>query len=140
MVLTKDLHGAALPAPVLYPGSVERTAFAERDETKGYLMLRLGDGAVRWRFRPLPARPMVTATVYGRSVAQLARELRAIIDQSPTDAVLQIRVDGAANAAALPSASQLRRMAPETMNVAMSARSRAAQRDRHRPLTSQTTA
>ena len=40
-VLNRDLAGKRLAAPVLYPGSVERTSLAERDETKGYLILRL---------------------------------------------------------------------------------------------------
>ncbi len=38
-VLTHDLGGQPLAAPVFYPGSVERTSFAERDEPKGYVWL-----------------------------------------------------------------------------------------------------
>ena len=34
-VLSKDLTGRPLAAPVCYPGSMERTSFAERDETQG---------------------------------------------------------------------------------------------------------
>ncbi len=50
--------------PVLYPGSVERTSFAEMREPKGYLDLTLGraPGPGRRRltfdFVPLPTRPM----------------------------------------------------------------------------------
>ena len=40
-VLTADLGGRPFPAPVLYPGSVERTSFAEKDEPKGYMILEL---------------------------------------------------------------------------------------------------
>ena len=63
-VLTRDLKGHPLRAPVLYPGSVERTSFAEKDEKKGYLVLELDSGspgkpALRWKFHELPARPMV---------------------------------------------------------------------------------
>jgi DNA repair exonuclease SbcCD nuclease subunit len=38
-VLKKDLKGKPLNAPVFYPGSIERTSFAEKDEPKGYLIL-----------------------------------------------------------------------------------------------------
>ena len=44
-VLTHDLAGRKLAAPVLYPGSIERTSFAERDETKGYLILEIEPSA-----------------------------------------------------------------------------------------------
>ncbi len=51
--------------PVFYPGSIERTSFAEMDEKKGYILIELmseGSAAlskVRWNFNPLPSRPMV---------------------------------------------------------------------------------
>ena len=62
-VLRRDLRGRPLPAPVVYAGSVERTSFAERDETKGFVMATIGAGGPGGRllaceFRPLPARPM----------------------------------------------------------------------------------
>ena len=47
-VLTCDLGGRPLAAPVLYPGSIERTSFAEKDEEKGYLVLEV-DGGRRGR-------------------------------------------------------------------------------------------
>ena len=40
-ILTRDLRGRDLPAPVLYAGSTERTSFAERGETKGFLRLEV---------------------------------------------------------------------------------------------------
>ena len=60
-VLTTDLAGRALAAPVFYPGSIERTSSAERDETKGYVIVEIGagpldGGEVRdWSFHELPA-------------------------------------------------------------------------------------
>lgn len=45
-------------ATVVYPGSTERTAFAERFETKGYAVWDLGR-EVRWRHVDLATRPMV---------------------------------------------------------------------------------
>ena len=63
-VLTHDLAGRQLAAPVLYPGSIERTSAAERDEPKGYMTLDLqptpeGGRLAEHRFHELPARPMV---------------------------------------------------------------------------------
>jgi len=66
-VLTRDLRGRGLPAPVLYPGSIERTSRAEAAEPKGYLLLTFapasaaGGRLVRWRFCRLPTRPMPSA-------------------------------------------------------------------------------
>lgn len=63
-LLTRDLSGRPLPAPVAYPGSVERTAFAEAGEEKGFLILDFQPGPeggrlIRHEFVRLPARPMV---------------------------------------------------------------------------------
>jgi DNA repair protein SbcD/Mre11 len=59
-VLTADLSGRRMPAPVFYPGSIERTSSAEDGEVKGYLTMELGadggGGRVRsWTFHPLAA-------------------------------------------------------------------------------------
>ena len=40
-VLTKDLRGGSLKTPILFPGSIERTSFAEKDEPKGYLKVEI---------------------------------------------------------------------------------------------------
>ena len=125
-VLTADLAGRPLAAPVLYPGSIERTALAEMGEPKGFLVLRAptaGDAGARiaWDFRPLPARPMIVEEVVadGQSPARLARAVRALIEAVPADAVLTIRLVGEPSPAQLRvlSSAQLRAVAPETMNV-----------------------
>lgn len=63
-VLTADLSGRRLTAPVFYPGSTERTSRAEDDEAKGYVTIELEPGFregghVRsWAFHQLsPAMP-----------------------------------------------------------------------------------
>lgn len=116
-VLERDLRGGALPHPVLYPGSIERTATAEIGEPKGHLMLQLASGAVRWEFRELPARPMIALTLHADE--SLERRLRACIAQAPPDAVLHIRVEGTPDERqrALLSPASIRRLAPATMNV-----------------------
>jgi DNA repair exonuclease SbcCD nuclease subunit len=57
-VLTSDLAGRALGAPVFYPGSTKRTSHAEDGEAKGYVTMELepgeNGGVVRaWEFHEL---------------------------------------------------------------------------------------
>ena len=90
-VLTRDLQGRPAPAPVVYPGSVERTAFVERFEEKGYVLLELLPGQVDWRFVRLSARPMEVLEWR----AAPPEDLRARLAALPVDAVVQVRVLGA---------------------------------------------
>jgi len=127
-VLTRDLAGRPLPAPVLYPGSIERTAFAEMGETKGYLILEVdADGAgeggtlARWDFHELPARPMALVEIRagGVSRAALARAVEEAVDGAPAGAVLRLRVHGSVgdDARNVLVAARLRSLAPPDMNV-----------------------
>jgi DNA repair protein SbcD/Mre11 len=121
-VLTRDLAGRPLAAPVLYPGAIERTSFAEMNEAKGFMFVTLSPaGDASWTFRPLPARPMLVreldaAVLRGHA---LAVALREVIAAAPPDAVVRIRVSGDVAAADLHllSATRLRTIAPGTMNV-----------------------
>ncbi|HUJ27087.1 MAG TPA: metallophosphoesterase [Myxococcales bacterium] len=104
--LVRGLDGTPFAAPVFYPGSVERTSFAEREETKGFLIVTLGGGGVEsCRFVPLPARPMVDLTV--ASVSELRSRLLAL----PPDAIVRVREGPPV------SAAELRELAPPSMNV-----------------------
>jgi len=124
-VLTRDLRGRALGAPVLYPGSIERTSIAEADEEKGFLLVSLSPCSDRarlgWQFQKLPARPLVRCTLDVDSCtdAELEARLRALVTNAPADAVLTIRIEGAMtpHAGRLLSAASLRLLAPPTMNV-----------------------
>lgn len=62
-VLTRDLAGRPLGAPVLFAGSTDRVSFAERLEPKGSFLLELSPdgspgGSATWTFREHPVRPM----------------------------------------------------------------------------------
>jgi DNA repair protein SbcD/Mre11 len=124
-VLTRDLRGRPLAAPVLYPGSIERTSIAEADEDKGFMLVDLvmDEGAARvdWRFNTLPARPLVRCAldVNSCSGVELEARLRMLVTEAPVDAVLTIHVEGSVTdqAGRLLSAANLRSLAPATMNV-----------------------
>ncbi len=126
-VLKHDLQGRALDTPVIYPGSIERTSFAEMDEAKGFIILEVAGGTSsvgnlkKVEFHPLPARPMIVKEldVSDVSADTLDTVLRRTVDQLATDAVIQIRVRGnpCPGVRQLLTASSLRAMAPSTMNV-----------------------
>jgi DNA repair exonuclease SbcCD nuclease subunit len=124
-VLTTTLGGVPLAAPVLYPGSIERTSVAEADEVKGFMIVEVacdgGDARASWEFHPLPARPLVRRELSAADMAAESVEavVRAMIAEAPEDAVLTIRVAGELNEHAwrVLSAANLRRMSPASMNV-----------------------
>ena len=122
-VLTKDLQSRPLKTPVLYPGSVERTALAEIGETKGYLIVHVepNNGQVRWEFRKLHARPMLAKKVQAEGLSPLRLEaaVRALVASAPEDALLSIRHDGDQSDAHLRrlSAAQLRSHEPQPMHA-----------------------
>jgi DNA repair exonuclease SbcCD nuclease subunit len=112
---------------VVYAGSVERTSFAETRETKGVVRVDLhAAGVARIAFSPLPTRPMVVRRL---SVAGLdAREARllvaSVVEATPPDAVVQVRVEGPPRAATeWLSAAALRELAGPRRNVYLGCRS-----------------
>jgi DNA repair exonuclease SbcCD nuclease subunit len=124
-VLTTDLRGRPLGAPVLYPGSIERTSIAEADEDKGYMMVEVAcdesGSRVDWQFRRLPARPLVRRDLRIDRITdeELEPMIRSFVAEAPTDAVLTIRVVGSISehAARVLSAANLRGLAPPSMNI-----------------------
>jgi DNA repair exonuclease SbcCD nuclease subunit len=125
-VLDRHLSGQPCPTPVFYPGSLERTAFAERDEPKGFMTLRLepgeaGGSVADWTFHDVGARPMEIRPlrVSGLSADELERALRTAISAAPSDAVLRLEADGppSTDSERVLGAERLRRLTPETMNV-----------------------
>jgi exonuclease SbcD len=124
-VLTRDLRGQAIAAPVLYAGSIERTSIAEADEDKGFMIVDvMSDGSTTkldWRFHQLPARPLVRRELAIESVANHALEaaITNIIAECADDAVLTLRIVGTLSdhGRRVLAAANLRRLAPPTMNV-----------------------
>ena len=126
-VLKQDLSWRSLNTPVVYPGSIERTSFAEKDEEKGYFILEVEGGpseggVVRdYEFRPLPARPMVVKELDVGAIGrdEIEKLLRGALHRAPEDAILRLRILGSVRQDVRPalSAHSLRSMTPPTMNV-----------------------
>jgi len=126
-VLRADLRGRPMSAPVLYPGSIERTSIAEAEEEKGFMTLDIeieNDGSeprASWQFHTLPARPLVRRelVVEGLSADALESSIRATMADVPSDAVLMLRITGTTtgDARRVLAAANLRRLTPPSMNL-----------------------
>lgn len=129
-ILTHDLGGRRLAAPVVYPGSVERTAFAERNEQKGYVVAEFAPTAsgrgelLNAAFVPLPARPMDSFVLQADafSADALRAHLRHRLAELHSDAVVRIQLQGnlSPEVQQVLSAASLRSLAPTGMNVTVS--------------------
>jgi DNA repair exonuclease SbcCD nuclease subunit len=127
-VLTHDLAHRELAAPVFYPGSVERTSFAERGEPKGFMTIEAkpnpdGGTITSRQFHELPARPMevVSIDVSGIGPEELGRRFAGEFSRLPADAVVQVRLTGVLKSGSEKAlrAEYLRRLHPSTMNVSL---------------------
>ena len=126
-VLSNDLKGKALHAPIFYPGAIERTSFAEKNEKKGYLTLEfekdgLKSGRLsRWRFHELHTRPMIQLNLHpgDMDVATLRSYLESTIEELPEDGIIKLKIHGriSQEIAAVLRAASLRAIAPPTMNI-----------------------
>jgi DNA repair exonuclease SbcCD nuclease subunit len=124
--LTHDLKGLKLSAPVVYPGSVERTSFAERNEDKGYIILTFDPAGnsqeqiIETEFFQLPARPMIKLElIYSSSEEPIAEQLRNRLENIDPNAVVRVDLigQGIDTAQGSLTAARLREIAPSTMNI-----------------------
>lgn len=128
-VLTRDLGGRRLRVPVLYPGSIERTSFAEMEEEKGYLRVRVkfpcgrGKPELTWRFMRLPTRPMVRIRLPAeRHTARSLREsLSRRLARLDPSSIVMLQIEGIPPNDCRPvlRADSLRRLCPPTMNISL---------------------
>ncbi len=77
--------------PIIYPGSIERVDFSEEKEEKGFVMVELERGSVKWEFCPLPVRSFCTINVDISGAADpQAALLKAIAKKDIPDAVVRL--------------------------------------------------
>jgi DNA repair exonuclease SbcCD nuclease subunit len=123
--LTKTLSGEQLTAPVIYPGSIERTSVAERFEAKSFKMIHLwwekGKYFQEVETHPLPTRPMVKVTVPVEDFPpdQVLVHIQGQLSLLKQDAVVRVELTGqrAEQVQRSISASSLRSCAPGSMNI-----------------------
>ena len=124
----KSFAGKSSP-PVIYPGSIERTSFAEKDETKGFYEITFvevqdqGWQIEKLEFHELPARPMVDITLSNNlEPGDVGEFIRKETAQINPDSIVRLRCEpgtGAQVKAAVTS-GLLREILPETMNYQFS--------------------
>ena len=120
-VLLHDLQHQKLPAPVIYPGSIERTSAAERNEPKGFYVVTChfntsGVRQIEWSFVELPTRPMQVIDLRshdpeGNVVPLLVRHLK----QLNPDSIVTVRIRKSSST--LNLTADIRCLIPETMTV-----------------------
>ena len=106
--------------PVLYSGSIERTSFAERDETKGFCELNFQAPGVapQISFHPLPTRPMIDFEA--RHFARPASVIDAVAADAvrwSADAIVRVRLNSYPDKKLLQA---LRQHVPGILNVSVS--------------------
>jgi exonuclease SbcD len=146
-ILIQDLKGQSINTPILYPGSIERTSFAEKDEPKGYLKIELRrcvgwnkDGmnkigwdkkgiiradelALSWEFIELPARPMICINILAEGLGRdaLANRIRHSLKELNPDSVVKLNIRGKVNEnnSAVLRANCIRTLSSSQMNISL---------------------
>ena len=129
-ILYHDLNGRKMAAPVIYPGSIERTSFAESKEDKHYVLLEFDLEAVAGeqlrdvKFIELPARSMLSIDIEPKefSRSKLEQHLRDELASLDPNSIVRVRIQGelTGETAPLLRAVFLREIAPPSMNVSIS--------------------
>lgn len=67
--------------PMVYPGSLDRVDFGERDEPKGCVLVTFADGRATWTFHDLGARPFISIEKDVRASSDPVGQVRALISR-----------------------------------------------------------
>ena len=122
-ILPKDFINTNRIPPLIYPGSIERTSFAEKDEEKGFFKINFyNDGEVwnldKLKFVKLPARPMVDLNFYCDSTNDriIKMQLKSLLLKIDSNAIVRINCSNE-NIKKFLTSKLLREIAPKSMNV-----------------------
>jgi DNA repair exonuclease SbcCD nuclease subunit len=124
-VLETDLKGEKLQTNVYYPGSIERTSFAEKNEQKGFLILTCiasnnGGEVIEQKFIQLPTRPMVECEIRVRNSSR-TNIISEILKQSiqwDKNCIVKIKLNIVTEFNVnIPTLKEIRRVLPESMNI-----------------------
>jgi len=108
--------------PVIYPGSIERTAFAEKDEKKGFYEITFNQSAdMKYQFIELATRPMIdielNKEIYDQN--QVEKDILFQINDFPKDSIIRLKMKYPVNLPLL-TAKLLDSIIPQTMNYQVS--------------------
>ncbi len=91
---------SACQTPIIYPGSIERTAFAEKDEDKGFYEINIDENQeISYRFIKLETRPMIDVTLQKDlyTATTLKAEILEQIEHLPKDSLLRFKMKNPAH-------------------------------------------
>jgi DNA repair exonuclease SbcCD nuclease subunit len=127
--LTHDLRGDQLATPVVYPGSIERTSFAERHEDKHFIFIDAAPSSepsgklVEISFQLLQARPMRIIEVDAEMLEKekLTVYLGEQVSSLDPNSVVRIKTQGEIpqDVRHVLNAAFLRCIAPPSMNISV---------------------
>jgi exonuclease SbcD len=114
--------------PVIYPGSIERTSFAERDEIKGFYEIEFAEIEGSWeiqrlKFIELPARPMEDLQLDGKVTPEnLGDFIHSKITFMAPDSIVRLRCDHETDPDVISMVTSrfLREILPDSMNYQFS--------------------
>ncbi len=107
---------------VIYPGSIERTSIAEKDEEKGFFCLYFdNDNSYNTEFVTLPSRPMNEILIKSdvQSKEELIMFIKNEIKKISVDSIVRIKAEEQAILYQI-NADFIREVFPKTMNVQLS--------------------
>lgn len=127
LILSGHIHRAQVMytrnnTPIIYPGSIERTSFAEKDEEKGFYEIDVNSQReCSFRFIKLNTRPMIDVLFDKESytISSLKDEIIHLVNEIHPDSIIQFRMKNIANLTLL-SSKLLNDIIPPTMNYQIS--------------------
>ncbi len=97
--------------PMVYPGSLERVDFGEREEPKGCVLVTIEAGKARWQFHQLDARPFVSIEKDVRAISDpLAAVAQLINNQDLRQAVVRVELEATREQTALLREDAIRQL------------------------------
>jgi DNA repair exonuclease SbcCD nuclease subunit len=125
-ILSGHIHRSqilwASQTSIIYPGSIERTAFAEKDEKKGFYEISFNQSfEMKYQYIELETRPMIdielNSEVYDQS--QLEKDIIFQLKNIPEDSIIRLKMKYPVNLPLL-TVKLLDRIIPKTMNYEVS--------------------
>ncbi|MFN8240477.1 MAG: metallophosphoesterase [Bacteroidales bacterium] len=127
LILSGHIHRAQVlytrnSTPILYPGSIERTSFAEKDEEKGFYEIDItSQRECSFRFIVLNTRPMIDYLFdkEAYTTSSLKNEIILLVKEIHPDSIIRFKMKNTSNLTLL-NTRFLNDIIPPTMNYQIS--------------------